>query len=166
MHRMNSPVLFSERQYFRQWWVWLIIISINGLALFGFIKQVLFGKTFGDKPMSDVGLTIFLVFSLVISAFFIGQHLSTKINEQGVYVKFWPYHKGWRLYTWEQIADCKLKQYNPIAEYGGWGLRLGAYNVSGDLGLLLTFKSGKNSLLIGTNKPHEMKAALEQLGKV
>jgi hypothetical protein len=54
--------------------------------------------------------------------------------------------------------------YRPIIDYGGWGVRFGrkgmAYNVSGNIGLLISRKNGK-TILIGTQKPDEMKEKLE-----
>jgi hypothetical protein len=44
-------------------------------------------------------------------------------------------------------------------------LRMGAYNVSGNMGLLLIFKRS-TSLMIGTQKHEEMKAALQKLNKL
>ena len=38
---MDEEVLFTERQHFKQWWLWLILWGINGLLLFGVFKQVL-----------------------------------------------------------------------------------------------------------------------------
>lgn len=55
---MDKAILYSERQRFKQWWLWLILLGVNGLFLFGVFKQVIGGQPFGDKPMSDAGLLI------------------------------------------------------------------------------------------------------------
>jgi len=162
---MDNQPLFFEKQYFRQWWVWGIVFGLNGLMLYGLVSQVFLGYTFGDKPMSNGGLIAAFIFQTALTFFVVTQHLVTKIDAQGVHIKFWPYHRKWKLYTWDEIAACQVKQYNPISEYGGWGLRLGAYNVSGNMGLLLIFKRS-TSLMIGTQKPEEMIAALEKLDKL
>jgi hypothetical protein len=162
---METP-LFTEKQYFRQWWVWILILGLNGITVFGAISQVVFGHTFGDKPMSNLGIVIFTIVFAAFMVFFLSQNLSTKIDERGVYIKFFPYHRRWRLYTWEQIESCELKQYKPLSEYGGWGLRQGAYSMSGNEGLLLRFKSGKPSLMIGTRNTEEVRSVLEKLNKL
>ena len=44
-------------------------------------------------------------------------------------------------------------------DYGGWGIRLGAYNISGNKGLKIHYtnkNSFKDSILIGTQKPEEL----------
>ena len=57
-----------------------------------------------------------------------------------------------------------MRSYNPIRDYGGWGIRWGtkgkAYNVSGNRGLYLEFSDGKQ-LLIGLQKPEEFVEALD-----
>jgi hypothetical protein len=72
-------------------------------------------------------------------------------------------------YSWDKIAKSFVRQYNPIIEYGGWGLRLGlfgknrAYNISGKEGIQLVFHDHKK-LLVGTNKPEEATNALKKAG--
>ena len=60
----------------------------------------------------------------------------------------------------------EVRQYKPLSEYGGWGLRYGssgkAYNVSGNIGIQLHFKDG-STLLIGTNKKEEVEVVLKQI---
>ena len=62
------------------------------------------------------------------------------------------------------IEKMEVITYRPIIDYGGWGVRFGrkgmAYNVSGNIGLLISRKNGK-TILIGTQKPDEMKEKLE-----
>jgi len=162
---MDNP-LFTEKQYFRQWWIWILLFGLNGITVFGAVSQTIFGHTFGDKPMSNLGIIIFTFVFAVFMIFFLSQNLSTKIDERGIYIKFFPYHKRWRLYTWEQIASCELKRYKPMSEYGGWGVKPGVYSMSGNEGLLLKFTSGKPNLMIGTRKPEEVRIVLEKLNKL
>lgn len=60
---------------------------------------------------------------------------------------------------WSQLDDLYVKDYNPIADYGGWGYRNGsqgkAYNTKGSVGLQLIFKDGSR-LLIGSQKKDEL----------
>ena len=57
--------------------------------------------------------------------------------------------------------------YRPIREYGGWGIRgfgkRRALNMRGDRGVLLIRKDG-STMLIGSQKPRELLAALGQAG--
>ena len=69
------------------------------------------------------------------------------------------------------IATSYVRQYSPLLEYGGWGMRIGlfgkgkAWNISGDKGLQLEFTNQKK-LLIGTNQPEELAATLEKIGQL
>ena len=53
---------FKEKQKFTQWWIWLLLIGLGAIAVYGIIQQILFGVDFGNKPMSNIGLIIFTLF--------------------------------------------------------------------------------------------------------
>ena len=145
-----------------------MLLGINCLFLYGIIKQVFFEQQFGNKPLSNSGLFTVLVFTLLISLLFIYFRLETRINEDGIYVRFFPLQFTYKKYAWAEISKSYLRQYRPILEYGGWGIRYGmkgkAYNVSGNIGLQLEFISGER-LLIGTNNPKELTETLISMGK-
>jgi hypothetical protein len=65
------------------------------------------------------------------------------------------------------IRLAEAVQYRPVRDYGGWGIRgtrgRRALNTRGDRGVLLTRANG-STLLIGSQKPRELLAALAQAG--
>jgi hypothetical protein len=167
---LKTEKLFTERQYFRQKWLWALLISINGLFIYGLISQVFFGRTFGDKPMGN-GLLIFVTLVLLLPTFlFVFLRLDTAIQTDGVYYRFFPFQWTYRKISWDRVSKSFVRQYNPITEYGGWGLRIGlfgkgqAFNVSGNKGLQLVYDNGKKFLL-GTQRPDELERVLKQLGR-
>ncbi len=168
---MKSKILFSETQKFKQWWLWVILVGINGIFLFGVFKQVIGGQQWGNNPMSNSGLLVIAGLSILLTILFLNFRLETQIKEDGIYVRFFPFHLSFRYYSWDTIAQAYVREYSPIKEYGGWGLRSGAfgkgnaYNVSGNQGLQLEFTNGRK-LLIGTNKPQELTALLTNLGQL
>lgn len=168
---MNKEILFRETQKFRQWWLWLILMGINGLFLFGVFMQVIGGQKFGDKPMSDSQLIIATFFTIILTLLFTSIRLETIIKNDGIYVRFFPLHLKFKHYSWERLTKSYIRQYSAISEYGGWGLRIGifgkgnAYNVSGDDGLQLEFIDNKK-LLIGTNKPDDLTQLLQKIGQL
>jgi hypothetical protein len=168
---MDTEILFSERQKFKQWWLWLILFGINGLFLFGVYRQVIDGQKFGNKPMSNVALIIATALTILLTLLFINFRLDTIIKKDGIYVRFFPFHKKFKHYAWDTLTKSFVRQYSAITEYGGWGLRLGlfgkgtAFNVSGDKGLQLEFTNNKK-LLIGTNKPYELTETLSKIGQL
>ncbi len=168
---MENKILFSEQQKFRQWWVLLIFIAINAVFLSGVYVQVILGQQFGDRPMGDGGLIITTFVILILTLTFLNFRLDTIIKSDGIYVRFFPIHIRYKHYGWESLQKCYVRKYSPVTQYGGWGLRFGffgngnAYNVSGDDGLQLEFGTNKK-LLIGTNKPEELRTVLEELGQL
>ncbi|MBQ4803289.1 hypothetical protein J8L88_10555 [Aquimarina sp. MMG015] len=74
-------------------------------------------------------------------------------------------------YDWGSIKQLYIRKYDPIYEYGGWGIRMNirgkgkAFNISGNIGLQLEFLNNKK-LLIGTNKPEKLSEALKKIGKL
>ncbi|HEY0055542.1 MAG TPA: hypothetical protein VGB63_09315 [Pedobacter sp.] len=165
---MDKDVLFFEKQKFNQWWLWLLLLLVNGLFFFGFYKQVLCGQQFGNKPMSNNGLMVACILSVLITILIYNHRLETWITKDGIYVRFFPFHLSFKHFTWDTISKSFVREYNPIGEYGGWGLRLGlfgvgnAYNVSGNKGLQIEFFNRKK-LLIGTKKPQEITAVLDEV---
>lgn len=168
---MDKDILFSERQKFKQWWLWLIIFGINGFFIFGIFRQVIGGQEFGENPMSDTGLIVGTVLFILFTILFFNFRLDTLIKKDGIYIRFFPFHYKFKHYAWNSLIKSFVRQYSPLTEYGGWGLRLGlfgkgrAFNVSGNKGLQLEFTNNKK-ILIGTNKPDELNEALNQIGQL
>ena len=102
---------------------------------------------------------------------FLNLRLETFIKNDGIHVRFFPFHIKFKHYPWESISRSYVREYSPLMEYGGWGLRMGlfgkgtAFNVSGSMGLQLEFTNSKK-LLIGTNKPEELITALNKIERL
>lgn len=167
---MDTPVFFSEKQRFTQWWFWLILLSVNALFVYGIIQQVVLGHPFGDKPISNTGFLIVAGGMIALSVMLFTTQLRTNITVDGIDVRLFPFHFRTKHFNWSDIEKAYVRQYSPISEYGGWGLRYSlsgsgkAYNISGNMGLQLELKNGKK-LLIGTKKAEELEAMLKQLEK-
>ncbi len=168
--------LFSEEQRFDQLWlkVPLYVLAVGNVVLFayGFYKQLIAGKPWGDNPMSDVGL-VFTTFSVLLIwglIFFLFEKtkLFTSIYENEIRLRFPPFFYKEKIIPFRMIQKMEVRKYNPITEYGGWGLRYGlrgkAYNVKGNIGLQIQFINGKK-LLIGTQKPDQVKWAISKMQK-
>ncbi len=163
-------ILFSEKQHFKQWWLWLILLSLNILFIYGVYKQVICGEQFGDNPGSNGMLISTCIFSIIISLFIAIIRLDTEVKQDGIYFRFFPVQFKYRQLKWEELSKTYVRKYNAIAEYGGWGLRIGlfgkgrAYNISGNKGLQIETNDGKK-ILIGTKKPEELTSALTSIEK-
>lgn len=142
------------------------MIGTNGLMIYGFLTQVILKKQFGDNPASDTTLILVTVGVILLTNLIFALRLETEIKSDGIYVRFFPIHFKYRFYPWTHIDKAYVRKYNPILEYGGWGLRgIGknrALNISGNQGLQLVLEENKR-LLIGTRKPEEVSDVLHQL---
>lgn len=159
-------ILFEEKQKPKQFWIWALLIVVCSMPLYGLYSQMVLGKPFGNNPMSNSGLVLLFCFLLLTAVFVLNITLRTKICKDGIYVKMFPFHAKFKVYHKESLAEAYVRKYQPVKEYGGWGLRYGfkngiAFNVSGNMGLQLELKSGKK-ILIGSNKPKELEHALTQ----
>ena len=166
----NTPI-FKERQGFRQIWLWLLLAGINVLSIYKIIRQTAESQQNNSNLLNSSDLFIEFGVILLVTLLIAIIRLETQIKQDGIYVRFFPFHLSFKKYAWDKISKSFVKQYNPIRDYGGWGLRLGlfgkgrAFNISGNRGIQLIFTNGKR-LLIGTNKPDKAKEALRQIGQL
>lgn len=166
---MNNRIVFSETQKFSQWWLWLIFLGLNAVFMFLLFQQLTGNEGLADQLMENVPLLLATGFVLLLSILFFNFRLETKIQTDGVYIRFFPFHRSFKYYSWDKIDRSYVRKYSPLREYGGWGIRIGqngdAFNISGNQGFQLEFKDGRR-LLIGTNKPEALTAALNKIGQV
>jgi hypothetical protein len=59
------------------------------------------------------------------------------------------------------IRKYEAITYSPLLNYGGWGIRKGAYNVSGNKGVQFELYDDER-FLIGTQKPEEFINAIHE----
>lgn len=155
--------VFIEEQRFTQTWLMVLMGFSLVVPLALIIREFLKEKS--DFSLGEfLGLVGVLIVSIV--PVFLCK-LTTKINETGILYQFFPFHFKTKQITWQEIEKAYVRTYDPIGDYGGWGLKGGAFwnskkgkaiNVSGDIGIQLELKNGKK-LLIGTQK----KAAAESI---
>ena len=165
---MENKILFKEKQWFRQWWLVFILIVFNGFFLYALYQQIVKNIPIGENPISNKLLLILAVLSFILTYLILRTRLETRIQTDGIFVRFFPFHRSFKHYKWEEIREVNIRKYDPISEYGGWGYRIGvpgkgkALNVSGDVGLQITFRNDKK-LLIGTKKPEQLEAILKKV---
>lgn len=146
---------FNERQYFRKWWFLLILVIVMGVAIYGMVQQIVFDKPVGNNPISNSGFIVLMLLLVFLFGSILMMRLETKIDEKGIQFGFYPFQTKGKFYAWNEIAEISVVKYNPLIDYGGWGWRISltgkgqAYNVSGNKGIQVRLKNGKQRL-IGT----------------
>jgi hypothetical protein len=104
-----------------------------------------------------------LVFAVLAAVLTMRQ--TTSVTSDAVTVRFGFLYRS-RI-PFSEVREAAAVAYRPIREYGGWGIkgtrRRRALNTRGDRGVLLT-KADGSTVLIGSQKPRELLAALAQAG--
>ena len=144
---MNREPTYREVQRFRQRWLWALL---GGIALF----MLLLG------PVSWVGLVIVSA----VAAFLYSLRLETEVRGDGIYIKMWPLHRSFRRISWSEVKRYEPRHYNPLREFGGWGIRWVpgkiAYNVRGNRGIWIE-RTDDRSVLIGSQRVEEFVTAID-----
>ncbi len=160
-----SEALFIESQQFRQPWLWglllLGLIIVSGGA-FAAVKQQ------AAPAWSKALLGVAALLVLAVIAMIYVSELKTEVKPDGLYVRFFPLHRSAVRIAPEEIKAAEAVEYNPMRDYGGWGIRRSsagkAYNIGGNRGVKLTFRDPKREpLLIGSNQAEQLAAAIESL---
>lgn len=168
----EQRILFREKQRFKQFWLWALLLGLAAVMLAGFVYQVLLGGTFGNRPVSDVPLSILVaLIGFGLPFFFYWITLTTEVMPGVLQMRFRPFHLKPVRIPLHTVRDFEKVTYDPINEYGGWGIRWGAkgkaYSTSGREGVLLRFYN-QQPLLVGSQRAKELFLAIEQakvLGK-
>lgn len=154
-----SKTIFEEKQRFNNPLIWVGM----GVAFIVVFYQTFFSGE--DVPLAGQ-LISFGVFLLVFIFLFIIQ-LSTRIDEHGIHVHFFPFLLKRKSFLWDDIYSVEVIKYSPLGDYGGWGYRISfkgkgrAYSTRGNKGIKVVLKDGKTRM-IGTQKMDEANTCLQQ----
>lgn len=165
---MSDEALLTEQQRFKQIWLWIILFVVNIPLLIRIFRRVIKNQSFTAQHTSSSEFLTAGCLGLIVIVLFLFVRMDTVLKKDGIYVRFFPFHQNYRKYLWKEIAKVSVREYNPIRDFGGWGMReelFGkgkAYNVAGNKGIQLVFKDG-STLLIGTNKVNEVKELLAKM---
>ena len=152
---MSDKIAFRESQSMRSQWLWTIIL---GVEMFSFV--ILFLALGIKTPIlimifPALGLNLFLYFMKLV----------TEVRKEGIYLRFIPFHFKWVKIDYTDIKQFESIKYNPMRDYGGWGIKWGpkgkAYNISGNLGVKLMLNDGKR-IMIGSQRPDQMVEAISK----
>ena len=167
---------YSEIQKFRQPWLWSIIITvwISVIGALGFVvnRQLVQDISNDNSSLNDNGLKASLIVAIVLVTalivLFAKAKLSTQIDKKFISYKFYPLHKSYRKIAWKSVTKCEVVTYQPVSNYGGWGIRARkngkVFSISGNRGLQIVLRTGER-ILIGTTKANELSMAINNLNK-
>ena len=153
--------VFKEEQRFTQLWLVVLIIFSTIVPVASILSEA--------KSMESSELVIALSVVILAPAIIFLFKLKTRIDEKGIHYRFIPFHLKTQLIPWSDIDKIYVRNYDPISEYGGWGIKGGslwnkkkgtAVNVKGDVGIQLELKNNKK-LLIGTQLRNQVENTIE-----
>ena len=162
----ENPKFYNECQKFRQWWLWLILLIGPTIISAVFLSQLISSDPKDSGAGVDIRLALIMLITAVGPCLFVYYcKMDTAIRQDGVYIKFKPFHRKWVILPFKTITSAAPVTYRPIRDYGGWGIRYGskgkAYNVSGAQGVLLEVTQSK-PILIGSQKPQDLFTAIDK----
>ncbi len=160
----SSPI-YREVQQFRQGWIWVSVSALAWLVWYATVKQLLLHRPFGNRLMPDIPMVIFwFIFGIGLPALFYFSQLVTEVRDDGIYIRFSPFHRTFRRTAFTEVKQFEMRTYRSFREYGGHGIRYGskgkAYNVSGDRGVQIELLNG-NRVLIGSQRAEELVQAIQ-----
>jgi hypothetical protein len=164
MNGMTNLNTYREVQKMnRVLWVMLIIYGVTALIWWGFISQIILGEPWGTNPSPDwLMWLLWLSIGIGLPIFFNTMRLIVEVRSEEVFIRYAPIHT--RLIALAEISQVEAREYSPIREYGGWGIRgwsskTTAYNVTGNQGVELTLLDGRK-VMIGSQKHESLANAI------
>ncbi len=160
---MKGKLLFKEEQSFVGTWMWYLVIGITVLTVGGTAIGLMFIK----DSEGIIGLVISAIVTGGVVVLLYTSKLYVSMDQDHLYYRYPPFVNSEKRLSKDDVKEMYVRKYKPITEYGGWGYRFRfrsgrAMNVAGNTGLQLLLKNGKR-ILIGTQKPEEMKQAVRRL---
>jgi len=165
----TAPVLYIEKQRFRQTWLTLVMVATFALTAYAFYEQIILGRPFGRNPGPDwLVWLIFIVIGLALPILVFSIRLIVCVKSDFLLINFSPLKK--RLIHYSEIKMAESTTYRPIREYGGWGIRgwssdKMAYTIYGHKGVMIGLADGRK-VLIGSQSPDQLAAAIRSVANI
>ena len=161
---MRKGLQFNEVQQFRQGWLWYLLISSSLISLLPVIVITANGNMELTEGLMVIGLL--LAITLINLAAFYYAQLETKISDEGISFRWWPFFKKFSMLKWDNIDHVKVAQFSAFklgfhidSKYGR------VHNVEGKNGYQVVLKNGKK-YFFGTQRKLSVENVLQQSGKL
>lgn len=129
------------------------------------------GEKYGIQEEDKIGLIVMagvlFIWMILLTFLFYKIKLTTKINSDGIYVKYPPMFFKEKFISKEEVERFEVRTFKPLSEYGGHGVKKGkksgkCYTISGKTGLQL-YLTTKERILIGTKRHEAIKYAMNKM---
>jgi hypothetical protein len=164
----STSVRYREVQSTRPWWLVLLILLPSVLIWLGAVQQLVLGEPWGNDPASDIVMVVLvLTIGIALPLLLLNLRLTVIVTDR-ISIRFFPFMPRPRVIRSDQIKRSQSTRYDPILDYGGWGIRGWsmdrAYNVKGDSGVKIWLSDGR-TILIGSQRSEELNTAIESMVK-
>jgi hypothetical protein len=155
---------FHEVQKLRQWHIRIVLALPPAALVFMSIRQIVFHHPWGHPAMTNGGLLFLTVLLLLVYLRLITVRLVTDLGPRELAVGLRGLWKS-RHIPLSQIRSAKAVTYDPVSEYGGYGIRSSArgaaYIANGDRGVEIELTDGRK-LLVGSQRAEELAGKIRQ----
>ncbi len=164
----DPNVIFYEEQRMEQP---LVRIALRIGVLISAVALLAIGLYLRSRPGMQQSFRMFVPAAAIVIALDLGflwlfsaARMVTEVRSESITVSARPFRSLRRTIPFDQITGCEARDYSPLREYGGWGIRLWpsgkAYNMSGNRGVQLVLASGER-VLIGSQRADELAAEIK-----
>jgi len=163
----HLPIYRETQHFFRNWIFLLPVAAVTIIVWYEFVQQVVLGQPQGEEPIPNwLAWLLTLIFGFGFPVVGVLVRLVTEVRPGELRVRIYPFR--WVTIPVSSMHRAAVRQYSPIREYGGWGVRVSrlngrAYNAYGNQGVQLELDNGA-LLLIGSQRPQELIAAIQTAG--
>jgi hypothetical protein len=172
-----STTHYEETQYFRQTWLWaLLVISGVPAALLG-----IFGVIADAGTDTNVLLLAAVVLTVVFGPFVLlyRANLRIEVRDNALRLRLWPFHLRAREVPYAEIESISTTEISPMGDFGGlgvrvqptfyrWGIRFDGpvgYIVEGERAVRITRRDA-SVLVVTSTDPHALIRTVERIGGV
>lgn len=174
---MTATTHYEETQYFRQGWLWaLLVISSVPAALLGTVAVVTDADPGTNVPLW-VGIVLVVVFGPLV--FFYRANLRIEARDTALLLRLWPFHLRARTVPYSGIESITATEISPLSDFGGvgvrlqpslyrWGVRFDepvGYIVTGKGAVRIERTDGK-TLVVTATDPDALVQTVERLGNI
>jgi len=154
----NGAVLFREKQRFRLGYARIALAMPPAILAVISCRQIVWHHPWGNPPVTNGHLLFLTILTLLVYLRLITVRLVTELRPERLSVAM----KGFWRRSRIPVADIRTAaavEYDPIGEYGGYGVRMGprgqAYIASGNQAVQLELRDGRK-LLVGSQLSKEL----------
>lgn len=158
-----SGAVFQEVQSFRLKRQFVLLAIPPAGMTFLFVWQVVLGHAWGKQPLSNPSVMGGTIFLWLVYARLVTVRLVTRVHDGELAVGLRGLWRARRI-PLSQIQSAEAITYDPLRDYGGYGIRTArhgaAYIAGGNRGVQLELVRG-GSLLIGSARPDDLLSAVK-----